>query len=269
MARVRRAMSKLGLAVASLLLLAPCRVEAGAWTQGRHQWFTITSFDVASAARGYGAKSRADAPVKFQKFYVKDLVEFGLTDRITLFGVSDYVVANATWGNETPVHARDASFEGGARYRITDSIGVLSVQSSYKEAGPFDLSNSIGLDAARIVEVRLLYGTNFKLFGRDGFADVEAAQRWVTHPRPDETVLDLTAGVWLGSKTMVMVQNFNVISGGDAELPYTYFRTHKVEVSVVRNLWGRWSLQLGGFVSPLGQNSLVEQGASLALWTRF
>jgi hypothetical protein len=262
-------MSKRGLAVASLLLLAPCNADAGAWTQGRHQWFTITSFDVARASRGYGATSRADAPVKFQKFYVKDLVEFGLTDRITLFGVSDYVMANATWANETPVRARDASFEGGVRYRITDRIGVLSLQSSYKEAGPFDLSNSIGLDAARIVEARLLYGTNFKLFGRDGFADIEAAQRWVTHPRPDEAVLDLTAGVWLGSKTMVMLQNFNVISGGDAEFPYTYFRTHKIELSVVRRLWGRWSVQLGGFVSPFGQNSLVEQGASLALWTRF
>ena len=262
-------MRSLLFAIVFALQLLPCAAEAGAWTQERHQWFTITSFDVTSAAKGYGHDSRSDAPVKFQKFYVKDLVEFGLTDRITLFGVTDYVVANATWADETPVHARDASFEGGARYRIADSIGVLSVQSSYKKAGPFDLSNSIGLDPARIVEARLLYGTNFKLFGRDGFADIEAAQRWITHPRPDETVLDLTAGVWLGSKTMVMLQNFNVMSGGDALPPYTYFRTHKVEVSVVRRLWGRWSVQLGGFVSPLGQNSLVEQGASLALWTRF
>lgn len=262
-------MRSLLIAIVFVLSLSPCAAEAGAWTQGRHQWFTITSFDIASAAKGYGRDSRADAPVKFQKFYAKDLVEFGLTDRITLFGVSDYVVANATWADELPVHARDASFEGGARYRITDKIGVLSVQSSYKEAGPFDLSNSVGLDPARIVEARLLYGTNFKLFGRDGFADIEGAQRWITHPRPDETVLDLTAGIWLGSTTMIMLQNFNVVSGSGAEPPYTYFRTHKIELSVVRHLWRRWSVQLGGFVSPFGQNSLVEQGASLALWTRF
>jgi hypothetical protein len=262
-------MRKLLFAFFGVALLAPCVARAGAWTQERHRWFSIVSFDIASASRGYGATSRANAPVKFQKFYVKDLVEFGLTDRITLFGVSDYVRANATWADETPVRARDASFEGGVRYRITDRIGVLSLQSSYKEAGPFDLSNSIGLDPARIVEARVLYGTNFKLWGRDCFADIEAAQRWVTHPRPDETVLDLTAGVWLGGKTMIMLQNFNVVSGGDAEFPYTYFRTHKVELSVVRHLWGNWSVQLGGFVSPLGQNSLVEQGASLALWDRF
>lgn len=248
---------------------APCSATAGAWTQDRHKWFSIMSFDTASAGKGYGATSRANAPVKFDKFYMKNLVEFGLTSRITLFAVSDYVVANATWADEAPVRARDASFEGGARFRITDSIGVLSVQSSYKQAGPFDLSNSVGLDPARIVEARLLYGTSFKLFHLDGFADIEAAQRWVTHPRPDETALDLTAGLWLGTKTMVMLQNFNVISGGDAGPPYTYFRTHKIEVSVVRHLWRSWSVQLGGFISPAGQNSLVEQGASLALWRRF
>ena len=243
--------------------------QAGAWTQDRHRWFSIMSFDTASAGRGYGAASRADAPVKFDKLYVKNLVEFGLTRRITLFAVSDYVLASTTWADEAPIRARDASFEAGARIRLTERIGVLSVQSSYKQAGPFDLSNSIGLDPARIVEARLLYGTSFKLLGLNGFADVEAGQRWITRPRPDETVLDVTAGLWLGTKTMVMLQNFNVVSGGDAVPPYTYFRTHKIELSLVRCVSARWSVQLGGFFSPAGQNSLVEQGASLALWRHF
>ena len=114
--------------------------------------------------------------------------------------------------------------------------------------------------------MRLLYGTNFKLFGRDGFGDVEVAERVITHPRPDETVLDLTGGIWFGTKTMVMLQSFNVVSGGDADSPDTYFRTHKIEMSVVRRLSPRWSVQLGAFLSPAGQNSLVEQGITIALW---
>jgi hypothetical protein len=68
---------------------------------------------------------------------------------------------------------------------------------------------------------------------------------------------------------MVMLQNFNVVSGGDAVPPYTYFRTHKIELSLVRSVSARWSVQLGGFLSPAGQNSLVEQGVSLALWRHF
>jgi hypothetical protein len=66
-----------------------------------------------------------------------------------------------------------------------------------------------------------------------------------------------------------MLQNFNIISGGDARPPYGYFRTHKLELSLVRRPSERWALQLGGFISPAGQNSLVEQGVSLSLWTQF
>jgi len=148
-----------------------------------------------------------------------------------------------------------------------------SLQATLKYAGPFDLSHgpiqkydSIGRGATRTEEVRLLYGTGFKLFGRDGFADAEAAERFITVPRPNETDIDLTAGLWLGTRTMVMAQSFNVISGGGAQAPYTYFREHKIELSVVRCISARWSVQLGAFTAPMGQNTVVEQGFMLSLW---
>jgi hypothetical protein len=255
------------LPAAALFCAGPA--HAGAWTQDKGAWFAITSFDITHAGKGYDSKGRAEAPVRFDKTYVKSLTEYGLTGRLTLFAVTDYVNASAAWGGNPVVKARDFSFEGGARYRVSDWHGVWSVQASYKTAGPFDLSNSIRPDAARIAELRALYGTPFKLFGRDGFADVQVAQRWITQPRPDETAIDLTAGLWFGENTMAMVQSFNTISGGDADPPYSYFRMHKVELSAVRRLSKRWSLQLGGFVSPAGQNSLVEQGVSLSVWTRY
>ncbi|HVV63998.1 MAG TPA: hypothetical protein VHC42_00895 [Rhizomicrobium sp.] len=251
------------------LLAAPVPARAGAWTQNKGDWFVISSFDLTRAGKGFDDSGDADAPVKFNKSYMKNLIEYGWSDRLTLFAVTDYVVADARWAQETPIHARDASAEAGLRYRVTDRFGVWSVQASYKAAGPFDLSNSIEPDPARIEEVRLLYGAGFKLFGLDGFGDIEAAQRWITHPRPDETAIDLTAGLWLGPKTMVMLQNFNIVSAGDARPPYGYFRTHKLELSLVRRLTERWAVQLGGFISPAGQNSLVEQGVSISLWTRF
>jgi hypothetical protein len=42
-----------------------------------------------------------------------------------------------------------------------------------------------------------------------------------------------------------------------------------VQLSVVQHLWKHLSLQVGGFVSPLGQNALKEQGLSIALWDSF
>jgi len=67
---------------------------------------------------------------------------------------------------------------------------------------------------------------------------------------------------------MVMAQSFNVISGGNARPPFAYYRAHKVELSLVERVSRHWSLQLGGYLSPSGQNALVEKGLSLVLWTQ-
>ena len=251
-----------------LSLLSCDTAYAGAWTLGKHHWLIISSIDFAEALDGYDGKGNAKAPIRFVKLNSRDLVEYGLTDRLTLFATPEYVIAEARWADKQPVQATALSIEAGARYRIFDNFGVLSLQASYRNAGAFDLSNSRDLDTANIGELRVLYGTNFKLWGRDGFADIELAERDITHPRPNETLLDLTGGVWLGTKTMLMLQSFNVISGGDADPPDTYFRTHKIELSAVRVLSERWSVQFGAFIAPAGQNSLVEQGISAALWMK-
>jgi hypothetical protein len=251
------------------LLLFPRAACAGAWTQEAHHWLVISSSDFAQALDGYDGKASADAPIRFAKVSARDLVEYGWNDRLTLFLNAEYIVAQSRWDQKPPVTGRAMSIEAGARYRILDNIGVLSVQSSFRSSGAFDLSNSRDFDAANIAELRVLYGTNFKLFGFDAFGDVEMAERYVTHPRPNETVLDLASGVRLGRTTQVMLQSFNIVSGGDWNPPDSYFRTHKIELSVVQRLTQKWSVQAGAFVSPAGQNSLVEQGFTLAVWTRF
>lgn len=252
----------------SALLLLATQAQAGAWTEPKGHWQIISSFDVARASEGFGGTGIADAPIRYDKLYSKLLIEYGWSDRLTLIAAPEVVVANYSWAGGAPAHDRDVSFEAGARYRLSDRFGILSLQASYKSAGPSDLDNSIGRDSARIVELRVLYGRNFTLLGRDGFADLELAQRFVGGPRPSETVLDATAGWRLAPRTLAMVQSFNTVSGGDAKPPYTYFRTHKIETSLVRSWGTRWSLQLGAYMSPAGQNSLVEQGVEVAIWTK-
>lgn len=263
-------MGKFGAAICGLLAsLLPYAAQAGAWTQEKHHWLIISSLDFARALDGYDGKGTAKAPIRFVKFNSRDLVEYGWSDKLTLFAAPEYVIAQSQWAGEAPVVARALSIEAGARYRLLDDFGVLSVQASYRTSGAFDLSNSRSIDTASIGEFRVLYGTNFPLFGHDAFGDAELAQRFVTHPRPNETLLDLTAGVWLGHTTQVMFQSFNVVSGGDWQPPDTYFRTHKIELSVVQRLNKKWSIQAGAFIAPAGQNSLVEQGFTVAAWTRF
>lgn len=256
------------LAAVFLLVAGAGPAFAGAWTLQRGHWQTFTTTTESEASRSFDSGGGASVPTTFSKLLVQNTFEYGLTGAITLFATPAYVEARVRTPTVPLTIARDSSIEAGARMMLFARDGRLSLQVSYKSAGAFDFSVSANKAAGSQVELRLLYGTSFKLFGRDGFIDLQAAERWITHPRPDETPIDLTAGLWLTHNTMVMAQSFNIISGGDAEAPYTYYRSHKLELSVVERLSRHWSLQLGVFYSPAGQNALVENGISVSLWTQ-
>ena len=253
---------------AGLCVLASSRATGGAWTLKRHHWQTFNATTLSMANTSFASNGHGSAPAKFRKYLVQNTIEYGLTDGITLFTTPAYVVASSQTTSSRPINAHGSSLEAGARVLLFAHIGRLSLQSSYKAAGAFDLSNSINHEPARQTELRLLYGTNFKLFGRNGFADVQVAERWISRQRPRETPIDLTAGLWFRPDTMVMAQSFNIVSGGSAALPFTYYRAHKIQLSVVERLSQHWLLQVGGFLSPAGQNSLDEKGLSVVLWTQ-
>ena len=264
MTRLRR------LALPIVICLAgfsPCKTSAAAWTLEEHHWQLFSATTMSSARAIFGAKEKTPSPVNFHKFLTQNTFEYGLTDNITLFATPAYVTAvEQTNGKAT--RASGNSLEAGARVLLFAHIGKFSLQSSYKAAGPFDLSTSANRSAARQIELRLLYGNDFKLFGDDGFIDLETAQRWISNRHPNETAIDLTAGLWLRRDTMVMAQSFNIISTGNALAPYTYYRSHKLQLSLVERVSRHWSLQAGAFLSPAGQNALMEKGVSLVLWTQ-
>jgi hypothetical protein len=243
--------------------------QAGAWTEGAGQGQAIASLIFSSAGKSYDAHGAPGAPARFERLLLQTDTEYGVTDDLTAFLRTE--TANAhEHSRAIPINALDNAFEGGARWRITDTIGIVSIEAAYRTAGAFNFAVSADSRASgRAAGIRLLYGGNFKFRGMDGFYDIEAGQSWLTRPRPDENPLDLTAGLWLDSGQMVMLQSFNLFSAGSAAAPYVYFRSHKIELSWVKRLSGRFSLQVGGFFSPAGQNALVEQGLVLALWTRF
>jgi hypothetical protein len=251
-----------------IVLLTGGNCLAGAWTLKKHHWQTFNATTLSTARAIFGSRARGSRAVMFRKFLTQNTFEYGLNDEVTLFATPAYVSVSAQTSPGRVTRATGSSLEVGTRILLFGRVGKLSLQSSYKAAGPFDLSDSSNQSAARQFEVRLLYGTAFKLGGDDGFFDLQAAQRWISRGRPDETVLDVTAGLWLRNDTMVMAQSFNVISSGNAQPPFAYYRSHKVELSLVERISRHWSLQLGGYLSPAGQNALVEKGLSLVLWTQ-
>ncbi len=254
--------------ILSLEMMSATNADAGAWTLKKHHWQIFTGAIASQASMMFGADGRPSRATKFSKSLLQNCLEYGLTDHLTLFAIPAAVMANVQAPATKPIIARDSSVEAGARYLVLDDMGMLSVQASYKAAGAFDLSVSDNHHPGRQIDLRLLYGTGFKLLGMNGFADIQVGQRWINHPRPNETPVDLTAGLWLTSRTMLMAQSLNIISAGDAIDPYSYYRSHKVELSVVEKLWSRWSVKVGAFASPAGQNALVERGVSISLWTQ-
>jgi hypothetical protein len=240
----------------------------GAWTLPHGHWQSFSTTTQSNASLSFDSHGRADVPTVFNKLLVQNNFEYGLTNAITLFATPAYASARIQTPTVPLTVARNTSFEAGARLMLDVRHGKLSFQGSYKTAGAFDLSVSANQASGRQIEIRLLYGTSFKLFGLDGFLDAQVAQRWIAFPRPNETPIDLTLGLWFTKRTMLMAQSFNTISAGDAAAPYSYYRTHKLELSVVQRLTRHWSLQLGAFYSPAGQNALVERGFSLSLWTQ-
>jgi protein XagA len=205
--------------------------------------------------------------VLFDKLLVQNSFEYGLTNAVTLYAAPEYVMAQSGGEGQETIRARSVAVEAGARILLLTRIGMFSIQGSAKTAGAFDMS--YGKTSGSQAELRLLYGTNYKLLGLDGFTDLQVAERWIRRPRPNEMTIDATLGLWLTPKTLAMFKSYNIVGGGGVQAPYTFYRMHKLELSVVRRITGRWSVQVGAFASPLGQNIVAEQGIGSALWYRF
>lgn len=255
--------------VVVLGLAIPIRgADAGAWTLPAGDTQIISGVILSDASASFG-NSGGTIPLYYRKILLQSYAEHGLTDDLTLVLSPQYAIATEQMPDRPLIHANDFAIQAGLRYRITDAFGVLSVQSTYKSAGAFDMSVSANNDSGSEIELRLLYGLNFKLFGRDAYFDAEMAQRWIGGARPDETPLDLTLGLHWSDKLTFMVQNFNIIAAGNGDPPYRYYRSHKLEFATVQRLWKGVYLESGAFFSPIGQNALVEHGADASIWVYF
>ncbi len=256
------------IALAAVLAMTT-EANAGAWTQAEDNTQIISTFTYSRASRSYDASSNPAIPIRYLKLLTQTYVEYGVRDWLTLTVDPEYAKAESG-PPEGPIEVANAFAIGaGARLRLMENHGVFSVEGSYKSAGAFDTSVSVNQESARQFEIRALYGTNFNLFGMTAFADVEAAERFIAGARPNETPIDISVGLHITPHTMILGQSFNVVSGGDARPPYGYYRSHKLQLSIVQHIWKSTSVQLGAFVSPAGQNALKEQGLSLAIWDSF
>jgi hypothetical protein len=240
--------------------------HAGAWTQAEDESQVISTFTYSRASRSYDAKSSPTIPIRYLKLLTQTYIAYGVRDWLTLTVDPEFAKAKAGSPGGAVEIASAFAIGAGARIRLMKDHGVFSLEGDYKSAGAFDTSVSVNQESGRQFEIRALYGTNFDVLGVPAFADFEVGQRFIAGSRPDETPVDISVGLHITPQTMILGQSFNVISGGNAKPPYGYYRSHKLELSIVQHLWDSTSIQIGAFISPAGQNALRERGLSLAIW---
>jgi hypothetical protein len=251
--------------VLAALLLCVTAASGGAWTLERGQVQILSGSIMSRAGRRFDDHGEPSQQIVFDKLLLQSRMEYGLSDAVTLFALPEYVRAES--GSAAGVtHSKGTAVEAGLRILLLSRIGMLSLQGSGKTAGAFDMSVSAGGAPGRQWELRLLYGKSFKLMHCDAFVDLEAAQRWIERPRPDERVFDATAGLWLTPGSLLMLQSFNTVAGEGAVPPYQDYRLHKLQASLVQRLTRRWSLQTGYFFAPGGRNVVQERGFVATVW---
>lgn len=240
--------------------------EAGAWTLEKGRGHAIVSVGGAEARGAFG-DNRRSAPVSgFRKAEIQVLAEYGITDRFTLRGRTEFRHLSF---EEREAETGLGVSEIGGRYRLVQRGGfVASVEANLRiaEADPALDPGGAGLLAGE-VEARLLAGYGFTIAGRDAFAEAQGAYRTAGGLTADELRADLTLGIRARPDILLLAQSFSVV--GLPEDGLEGFDQHKLQLSGVYDVTPAISVQAGGWSAVAGRNALDEHGLLAALWLKF
>lgn len=253
-----------GLLIA-LGLAAGSPAFAGAWNLPKGQGQAIAKYEEMRADEGFvDGGGTADLFAERVDRAGSLLVEYGLTDRLTLQFKGEWQQgedAYVDYDGRGPV-------EIGARWQaFRDDVSAVAVYVGYARAGSGRNAGYAPPGAGDSDwELRVLAGRSFDGSGKKwaphrSFVEAQAARRW-RQGLPDELRIDVTAGAHVSEDWMLMAQGFGGAVDGDGA------RWLSVEVSVVRDL-GAWSLQGGWRQAVAGRDTPVAGGPIIAVWRRF
>ncbi|WP_182086210.1 hypothetical protein [Aureimonas sp. ME7] len=241
---------------------------AGAWTLPKGTGIAIVQAGVSRSDGAFGSDRHSAPSSGFRKAEIQALAEYGITDRFTLRGRTEW--RQLRFEDREP--ATDTGFgvsEIGGRFRLVQRGGfVASVEANLRlaEADAALDPMQAGLLEGEY-EARLLAGYGFTIAGRSAFVDAQGAFRERGAAKADEVRADVTLGVRPWSRFLVLAQSFSVFGLSD-ETSEGYDQ-HKLQLSGVYDVTPRVSLQLGGWSAVAGRNALDEEGVLTALWVRF
>ena len=242
---------------------------AGAFMMAENYGQFITGIGFSEGARIFDKNGRAQPSPAYRKIAASGFLEYGYTPWLSL--VAAPTLAREGGGAANTVTGSDSS-AFGARLRLAESAtDVLSIQTLIQPplaAG--DRATQLAEGGARnfAVDVRLMFAHTFSLLGVPAFVDVAPGARIRADPFPSEARLDVTFGMRPFPKLLVLLQTF--LSSAPAAGPLVPQTAYgKLQVSVVYDFGPRWSVQLGGFRTIVGFNTVRETGPLGSIWYRF
>lgn len=257
-----------GFAVAFALIAgAPAIGRAGAWTEPQGSGLAIATL---YGWTGFGPPWGGNPPVNQTRADAQIFVEYGVTDRLTIFGetaLEHYALGPPSSDVYNGLDYSDAGLRAklwSTGEWVFSGEATLFVPGARDASAPAQEGNTGGAG-----EGRLLAGGNFTLGSTPGFIDAEAGYRIRTAGPPDEWHGDLTIGLKFTPQVMAMVQDFTTVSADSDNRTFPAWRSSVVEASLVYALDSRWSVQIGVFTTVWTVKTNSEHGLALALWRRF
>jgi protein XagA len=250
----------------ALIVAAPAAALAGAWTLPEGAGLIIESL---YGWTGFGPPLGGPA-VPQSKVEAQTYVEYGLTDRLTIFGQAS--LEHYALGHPTSDTYNGLDYSSiGLRAKIWSTgewvfsgEAMLYAPGAHDATQPAQAGNTGGAG-----EAGLLAGTNFTILSTPGFVDAQVGYRLRTAGPPDEWHGDFTVGFKFTPRIMLMLQDFTTITNASTNPGFPAWRSSVVEASVVYALDDKWSVQLGFFTSVWTVKTNTEHGAALSVWGRF
>jgi hypothetical protein len=244
---------------------------AGAWPQPEGGGQVIATYTSTRADEAFGPDGKLHHRSPYTKEELSSYAEYGWTKTVTLVSELAYTKDDTNFYGEHHRSQGLSRLELGGRYAIGTWQDILfSIQSLavlHGTSSGDDPATSRRGDVDEEIDITL--GRSFAFFGIDGFNDTLIGYRYRAAGRADEVKTNITIGLRPFPRTLLLVksENFTTIHG--SRQTQTDVTRHKLGLSIVRELGGSISLELGGMQTISGRNSIRERSLSLALWYGF
>ncbi len=258
------------------MFACPQDAHAGAWTLRESEGSAFLQGTATWSDHAFDGASSLFAAQTYDKVTTQLFLEYGAADWLTLMAAPELVSISV--GAPT-----DQSYFGpgysdiGARLRLAqggvpglDYVVSAQVVGRIPGAKPSEGAAVIGYVDGEL-DLRLLAGFSFALWGYDSFLDLEVAQRQRYGAAPNEFRLDATLGVRVAPRWLALVQSFNVISEGAGDGPVfdVSYEYYKLQLGGMYDLSQSVSLMVAVVSTYYARNAPQENGIVFGALVRY